>query len=186
VTINGFAVLNDKALRNKWRQVRKKFIGKRRIHAVDSIFEPLRKKSIELIGRHDLSILSVFQIIQEIPSSYFKKDNLDFEKLYLNLTKILLSKLSLNEYIKVNIVIDSRKKKGGKIGSLEFKKELKSFLENNFRKTQFSVNTPPSSSDILIELADFISNTFYRAYQNEKEDIFSKLKFKLIQIKNPL
>ncbi|MDO8524051.1 MAG: hypothetical protein Q7R99_00295 [bacterium] len=43
-----------------------------------------------------------------------------------------------------------------------------------------------SSSDISLELADFISNLFYRAYINKNNAFFEDLKFKIIQIKNPL
>ena len=44
----------------------------------------------------------------------------------------------------------------------------------------------PSTTDILLEFADFISNIFYRAYIKDDEKFFENLKFKMVQIKNPL
>jgi len=38
----------------------------------------------------------------------------------------------------------------------------------------------------LIEIADFISNTFYKEYIGQKMDSLEKLKAKTIEIKNPL
>ena len=39
---------------------------------------------------------------------------------------------------------------------------------------------------VLLEFADFISNIFYRAYIEDNEKFFENLKFKMVQIKNPL
>ena len=44
----------------------------------------------------------------------------------------------------------------------------------------------PSSSNILLEIADFISNTFYKQYTGEEIKSLEKLKVKTIRIKNPL
>ena len=61
ISINGFSVLDDKALRKRWRSIRKSFTGLgRRIHATDSRFEKLRKKSIKLLCSQDANILSDF------------------------------------------------------------------------------------------------------------------------------
>ena len=63
VSINGFAVLHERSLFKKWKECRYSFAGKRRIHAVDSAFNKLRLKTLKLIGRPDLTLLSVFQIV---------------------------------------------------------------------------------------------------------------------------
>ena len=44
----------------------------------------------------------------------------------------------------------------------------------------------PSYLDVLVELADFVSNTFYKSYQTDDDAIFNQLGYRLIQIKNPL
>lgn len=48
------------------------------------------------------------------------------------------------------------------------------------------MNIYPSYADVLVELADFVSNTFYKAYQADDQTVFNQLDYKLIQIKNPL
>ncbi len=75
-------------------------------------------KSIRLLGRHDIAVLSVFQIIQEIDKSkkYFFEDKIDFEKVYSELVKSLLLEINIAEYKLVRIIIDSRKHRGGVIG----------------------------------------------------------------------
>lgn len=126
ITINGFSVLDAPGLFKKWKESRKPFVGKRRIHARDSYFDALRPKVARLFAMPDVTLLTIFQAVQEIPfereRGYFKKGKLDFERVYAG----------------------------------------------------------------LLEFADFISNMFYRAYQQDDDRFFQELKFKLIQIKNPL
>ncbi|MFH1822089.1 MAG: hypothetical protein ABH830_00115 [Patescibacteria group bacterium] len=55
-----------------------------------------------------------------------------------------------------------------------------------YSNTTSEVRLVPNHRDILLELADFISNTFYRAYQAEDYEIFNQFGIRLIQIKDPL
>ncbi len=71
ISINGFTVLDERSLFKKWKEYRHPFIGKRRIHAKDSAFNKLRIKALELLPRPDLTLLTVFQVIQEV--SFEKK-----------------------------------------------------------------------------------------------------------------
>ena len=80
ISINGFKVINVKKIWKRWKIYRRKFISKARIHATDKRFEPLREKSLSLIySSPDTTLLTIFQIIQEIPvgktSPYYKKVN---------------------------------------------------------------------------------------------------------------
>jgi len=159
---------------------------KRRIHATDPYFEELRTKSISLLNSSDVTILSVFQLVQEIPYDYFDKHGLDFDKIYTELLKVLFKELSLQEYRRVRIVIDSRKHPGGVSSAELFQQNIDNFLKNEFAGTQCSFLSTPSYVDILVELADFVSNTFYKSYWQNENEIFSQLGVKLIQIKNPL
>ncbi len=187
ISINGFAVLDDHALRKRWKMIRKSYSqSKRRIHAVDSHFEELRDKSIKLLDKHDVNILSVFQLIQEIPYDYFDKEGMDFDFVYIDLLKKLFVESTLGEYRKVKIIIDARKHKGGKLVEKKFQKEVEIFLKNQFPHTSCIYKATPSYLDILVELADFVSNTFYKSYQNDSDQIFENISFRLIQIKNPL
>ncbi len=186
ISINGFAVLDDKILRKRWKNIRKPFIKfKRRIHATDSCFEKLREKSIKMLGRHDVNIISMFQLSREIPHSYFKS-GIKFDQVYLELLKKLFDELSFNEFKQVKIVIDARKIKGGILGEKKFRKDMEFFLSNKFPTTHCEFKPTPSYFDTLLELADFISNTFYKEYQQDSGHVFEKLGFRLIQIKNPL
>jgi len=187
ISINGFAVLKEKALRKRWKQIRKPYTKfKKRIHATDSKFEGLRKDSIKLLGSHDLSILSAFQLTQEIPHKYYNKKGMKFDKIYLELVKLLLKKLSLEEYKNVKIIIDARKHKGGKLAEKKFKNELNNYLNSTLKKTDCTLKLTPSYMDVLLELADFISNTFYKEYHKDSKHVFKKLGFQFLQIKNPL
>ena len=187
ISINGFSVLKADRLRKRWKHVRKPFTKhKRRIHATDPYFEELRTKSISLLNSSDVTILSVFQLIQEIPHDYFNKHKMNFDEVYTELLKKLFKELSLQEYKTVKIVIDSRKHPGGVSGEKLFQQNMDKFLKNEFSGTHCSFLPTPSYLDILVELADFVSNTFYKAYQQDENEIFNQLGFKLIQIKNPL
>ncbi|MFA5127658.1 MAG: DUF3800 domain-containing protein [Patescibacteria group bacterium] len=187
ISINGFAVLDDKVLRKRWKIVRKDYLKmKRRIHATDSRFEDLRGKSIKMLGRHDVNILSIFQLTQEISHDYFDTNGIRFDTVYTSLLKKLFTDLSLGEYKQARIVMDARKHKGGILGEIIFQKTIEGFLSDKFPSTRCVLKLTPSYADILIELADFVSNTFYKEYQQDSEHIFKKLGFRLIQIKNPL
>ena len=83
-------VLDIKNLFKKWKNYRQPFLSKkRRIHATDDFFDKLRLKVLELIDRSDMTLLSSFQVLQEISfeknSVYFYKGKLDFDKIYFDL-----------------------------------------------------------------------------------------------------
>lgn len=187
ISINGFAVLDEKILRKRWRAVRKPYAkSRRRIHATDSHFDGLREVSIKMLGRHDVNILSVFQLVQQIPHEYFEPKGMNFDEVYAGLVKKLLSALSLGEYQKVRIIIDARKHKGGKLAHEKFKNNIKSYLMREFSTTKCEFKMTHSYMDILVELADFVSNIFYKEYQSGSDHVFEKLGFRFVQIKNPL
>ena len=167
------------------------FISKARIHATDKRFKPLREKSIDLIYfSPDTFFITVFQDIREIPANkasfYYKKDKLDFEKVYEDLVKSLLDRLNLREYKKVIINIDNRKHREGMLGKKKFQENILSYLKQCYPNTIFCFRILPSASNILLEIADFISNTFYKQYIDQELGFLDKLKVKTIQIKNPL
>ena len=187
ISINGFAVLKADRLRKRWGHIRAPHTKhKRRIHATDPYFEDLRAKSITLLNNSDVTILSVFQLIQEIPHDYFDKLEMKFDDVYADLLKKLFKELSLQEYKRVNIVIDSRKHPGGIPGKKYFQENINKFLRDEFSGTFCSFLPTPSYLDTLVELADFVSNTFYKSYQQDDKSMVAKLGTKLIQIKNPL
>lgn len=187
ISINGFAVLDDQILRKRWKMIRKEYAkSRRRIHATDSHFEKLREKSIKLLGRHDVNILSVFQLTQELPFNYFDNEKMKFDSVYADLLKKLFVEMSLGEYQKVRIIIDARKHEGGRLAERKFQKEIDKFLKNEFSNTNCVYKAVHSYLDVLVELADFVSNTFYKEYQTDSSHIFEDIGFRLIQIKNPL
>ncbi|MBU4304569.1 MAG: DUF3800 domain-containing protein [Candidatus Omnitrophica bacterium] len=190
ISINGFQTTAVKQVWKRWKIYRRRFITKSRIHATDRRFEPLRNKSLNLIQQPGTVLLTVFQVIQEIPvgrsSFYYKKGKLNFEKVYEDMLKALFDKLNLQEYRKVIITIDERKHKGGILAKKQFQKNILYYLERSYGSTVFSFNMQQSSSNILLEVADFISNTFYKRYIGQKIDALEKLRIKTIEIKNPL
>ena len=191
ISINGFRTTAPKQIWKRWKIYRRRFISKARIHATDKRFEPLRKKGLDLIySSPEVTLLTVFQSVQEIPkdksNSYYKKDRLDFEEVYEDMLKTLLDEMSLREYKKVVINIDSRRHKGGILGKKRFQENILFYLEQCYPNTIFRFEILPSSSNILIEVADFISNTFYKKYIGQKIVSLEKLEVKTIEIKNPL
>jgi len=191
ISINGFKTTAVKQIWKHWKIYRRRFISKARIHATDKRFELLREKSFDLISSMpDTFLLTAFRDIREIPAGknnpYYKKDKLNFEKAYEDILKALLEKLSLREYKKVVINIDSRKHKNGILGKKAFQENILSYLEQCYPNTIFRFEILPSTSNILIEMADFISNTFYKKYAGQKIKSLEKLKLKTIAIKNPL
>lgn len=190
ISINGFKTTNIKPLWKNWKNYRRNFASKARIHATDKRFESLREKSLRVINEPNTVLLTIFQIIQEIPrdrsSFYFQKGKLNFEKVYEDMVKILFIKLSLREYKKVIITIDNRKHKGGYLGKKKFRDNTLTYLKNYYQNTIFEFRMQPSSSNILLEVTDFISNSLYKQYIGEEIKLLDELKNKTIQIKNPL
>ncbi|MEA1937162.1 MAG: DUF3800 domain-containing protein, partial [Patescibacteria group bacterium] len=164
ISINGFMTTNVSVIRKRWLQERKLFANKkRRIHANDSHFNLLRQKAVEIVKTHQIYLISVFQDIQSIPcqhnQKYFLKNKLNFEKIYTDLCKHLLFSLNLDEYKKVVITIDNRKHRAGIIGKKEFRGAVEKELKIMYPDVIFEKpRMVPSSSDVLLELADFVSN----------------------------
>lgn len=191
ISINGFRTTDVKRIWKQWRIYRRRFVGRERIHATDRKFELLRKKCFDLIYYSpQTTLLTSFQAIQEIPvdknSFYFIKGKLDFEMVYEDILKSLLDELSLYEYKEVVINIDDRKHKEGILGKRKFQMNILSYLNQYYPNTVFRFQILPSSSNILIEVADFVSNTFYKKYVGQKIGFLDKLEAKTIEIKNPL
>src|SRR4030042_2493576 len=191
ISINGFKTLAVKKIWKQWKICRRKFVGAERIHASNRKFEPLREKCFDLIySSPESCFLSVFQSINEIPvdknNFYFKKGRLDFEIVYEHLVKALLDKLNLHEYKEAVINIDNRKHKDAILGKQKFQKNILSYLNQYYPNTVFRFQILPSSSNILIEIADFISNIFYRQYAGKEISYLNKIGIKTTQIKNPL
>ena len=190
ISINGFKVINVKKIWKRWKIYRWHFVGKARIHATDKRFEKLREKSLHLLSISDASLLTVFQEIREIPvdkiTGYYRKGKLNFEKVYEDMLKALFKKLNLQEYKVVTIVIDSRKHKGGILGKKIFRENILAFLRGNYKNTIFCFEMQLSSSNILLEVADFISNSFFKKYSGQYLPLLDALKIKTIEIKNPL
>lgn len=191
ISINGFMTTNVSVIRKRWLRARIPYAHRRRIHAHECYFLPLWEKAFEIIKANQVYLISVFQDIRSIPyrhnQKYFTKNKLNFEKVYADLCKHLLFSLNLNEYKKVVVTIDNRKYKSGIIGKKEFRGAIEKELKIMYPDVIFEKpRMVPSSSDVLLELADFISNTFFKCYQDDKKRDLAELKIKTIQIKNPL
>ena len=191
ISINGFKTIIPKQILKHWKIFRRRFISKARIHATDKRFESLREKCVDLIYfSQDTSFITVMQTVQEIPTDrenfYYRKGKLNFDKVYEDLVKALLDKLNLREYKKIVINIDSRKHKEGMLGKKKFQENILFYLKQRYPNTVFCFRILPSSSNILLEIADFISNTFYKHYAGQQIKFLEKMKAKTIQIKNPL
>jgi hypothetical protein len=191
ISINGFMTVPIKKALKRWKEYRRRFAGKWRIHATDSVFEPLRKKSFHLVERHpEITVLSTIQIISEIPagrnSSYYKKEKLNFDKVYEDMLRTLFEHLQLDAYKEVVITVDNRKTKEGMLGKQKLQEHLLGYLAEYYPSTRVEFRFVPSASDILLEVADFISNTFYRHYIGQEVDFVERVKSKTIQLKNPL
>lgn len=87
---------------------------------------------------------------------------MNFDKVYEDMLKALFNKLNLQEYKKVIITIDSRKHRGGVLGKKKFQENILFYLEQCYPNTIFDFEMQPSCSNILLEIADFIANTFYK------------------------
>jgi len=190
ISISGFKTAAVKQIWKHWKIYRRRFISRNRIHATDRRFESLREKSLKLIHQPDTSLVTVSQVIQEIPTdksiAYYKKGKLDFEKVYGDMLKSLFDKLNLQEYKKVIITIDSRKHRGGILGKKKFRENIFFYLKRCYPNTIFDFEMQSSSSNILLEIADFISNSFYKKHIGQEINSLEELKVKTIEIKNPL
>jgi len=192
ISINGFKTTAVKQIWKRWKIYRLPFVGKSRIHASDRLFEPLRAKCLKLLNVHpDITLFTAIQEIRMIPIKgdvvyYGKKGRLLFDKVYANILKELLREMNLNVYKKVSIIVDSRKHKRGVLGKKQFQNNMKYFLKNWYPNTISNFDMQPSTSNILLEIADFISNSFYRQYLGQEILPLKSLEGKILKLKNPL
>lgn len=139
ISINGFMIVPIKKVWKRWREYRRPFAGKWRIHA----------------------------------------------KVYEDMLKYLFARIQLNAYTSVSITIDNRKTKAGILGKQQLQQHLLTYLAEYYPRTKAMFNLVPSSSSILLEIADFISNTFYKQYIGQDIPLLQELS-KIIVLKNPL
>jgi hypothetical protein len=187
ISINGFMVADVKFLFKKWKEYRKPFVEKNvRIHAREKRFDVLREKAKCLLDRTDIILISAFQIVQDIPfnSGAYQKDKLNFDKLYYLMLIELFKIMHLEEYHQINIIVDNRKHKEV-LGKEKFRQNVLAFLRNEFGQTKFDFYFQSSTTNILLELADFYSNIYYRAYMDDDVEFFKKYRPRY-QLKNPL
>ncbi|MBI2551818.1 DUF3800 domain-containing protein [Candidatus Uhrbacteria bacterium] len=192
ISINGFQTVDVKKLWRRWKAYRLPFVGKSRIHAADRLFEPLRTKLLKFIyNQPDIKLLTVMQEISLIPASgeieyYGKEEQLLFDKVYADMLKALFKASHIQAYKKVYITVDSRKHQHGVLSKVQFHKNILSFLKNWYPNTIVHFEMQPSYSNILLEIADFISNSFYRQYIGQEMKLLEPLKGRTLIMKNPL
>lgn len=192
ISINGFQAIDVKRLWKRWKTYRLPFIGKSRIHASDKLFEALRIKCLKLIGNQpDIKLLTVFQEIALIPVrgelTYYGKDGqLLFDNVYADMLKVLLKESYVHAYKELYITVDSRKHRHGTLGKMQFQKNIVFFLKNWYPNTIVHFEMQPSYSNILLEIADFISNSFYKQYIGQEIEALEQLKDKTLAMKNPM
>lgn len=191
ISVNGFQTVNVKKVWKRWMEQRRKYAGKWRIHANDAVFEPLREKALRLAqALPDITLVSVCQMINEIPvgreSPYWRKDKLDFEKVYEDMLKSLFDRLQLHAYREAIITIDDRKMKEGMLGKQKLQEHILAYLKQYYPATHAEFRPALSSASVLVELADFYSNTLYKEYTGKEIPALAALKGKTMAIKNPL
>lgn len=191
VSINGFRTALTKPLWKRWKDYRLPYVSKARIHASEHRFEPLRDKCLHLLYHHRESmLLTVKQDIATIPlaypSPYRYKDKLNFEKVYEDMLKALLDALPLHDFKRVSITADQYKHQGGRLGKKQFREAILAYLQAKYPGTFFDFELQYSTANILLEIADFVSNSFYKRYTGERIEMLEKFEAKTIAIKNPL
>jgi hypothetical protein len=191
VSINGFRAPEVTPLWKRWKAMRLPYVGKARIHATDRLFEPLRKKCLKYLASHpDTTLLSAMQEIKMIPmkgeTTYYSKDGLLFDNVYADLIKELLKSSHPYAYKEVHVTIDSTKQKRNILGKQQLRKNVLAFLKNQYPNTLASFEVQPSTSNILLEIADFISNSFYRKYIGHDMPMLDQMKGRTVALKNPL
>lgn len=188
ISINGFCVDDDKKLENEWKTYRKMFLKKKRIHAIDSSFEVLRNSTFKLLRKHEAVFVSSYQDIKLLfNKKYWLETGLNIDLVYKELLIKLFSKIDLTTNNDIVVVVDARKIKGGILATKHFNNEIKQSIKKLLSPaTKFKYSVVPSYMDILLELADFVSNTFYKKYSKNDVEYFKNYGKNLIQIKNPL
>lgn len=192
ISINGFQTVDVKRIWKRWRSYRLPFIGKSRIHASDRLFEPLRIKCLKFLGNQpDVKLLTVIQDVALIPVKsktiyYGKGGQLLFDNVYADMLKALLKESHVHAYNELYIIIDGRKHKHGVLGKMQFQKNIMSFLKNWYPNTAVHFEMQPSHSNILLEIADFISNSFYKQYIGQAMELLRQMEGKTLAMKNPL
>jgi len=185
-------VVDPKPLRKRWRAMRLPFVGKSRIHGSDRLFDPLRKKLLNHISKQpNITLLAARQDINLIPPKgetvyYGKGGKLIFDNVYADLLKELLKEIHPRAYKEIHIIIDSRKHKNSVLGKEQFRKNILAFLKNRYPNTSVRFEQQASTTNILLEIADFISNSFYKLYTEQDVPLLKRLEGKTVQLKNPL
>ena len=100
--------------------------------------------------------------------------------------KALHKELSLHAYKEVHITVASRKHKHGVLGEQQFRNNILHFLQNWYPTTLAHFTAQPMAANVLLEIADFVSNSLYRQYAGENMSLLEPLKGKTITMKNPL
>ncbi|HEX9722450.1 MAG TPA: DUF3800 domain-containing protein [Candidatus Paceibacterota bacterium] len=187
--IAGFATSDPARIAKVFNRIKKHTLPKKLITREIKSTNPLadrafKPKLFRELQAEDVQIYAITQIKHQLPHDYFAKDQLLYDKLYLDLLKILL----VNEwdYHDEEIVVTTmdtyrpRLLKRGDIISVLQSELAQKYPDKHFR-IQFQ------TSELLnLQLADHICGVFYQLMQNNQK-WFEMIKPKLKKIvANPL
>jgi len=169
IVLGGFGTSDPKKIAKAYKKIRK-FTLKRRqlgqeIKSSDKIaIKKLIPKVFKALTGLDIIIYVIRQDKKFIPFQYYKKNKLDYEKLYLDLLiKLLKEEWNLEEHNQVSVILDTFKTK--KISKDEMIKKICSAFKERYPNKYFKMRFVDSAGDLNIQIADFIVGSFSKAFK---------------------
>lgn len=189
LTIAGFETTDPRRLAKLFNRIKKHTLPKRLTNQeikstnilADRAFKP---RLFNRLNQEDIHIYAITQLKNQLPPAYFFKGDLQYDKLYLDLLKILL--VQEWDYRDHDIIITTmdmyrpaKLKRGVIIETLE--EELVKKYPDKYFRIQFQTSELSN-----LQLADQICGVFYQLMQ-ENQTWFEMIKPKLKKIvANPL
>lgn len=172
-------------LKIKSAKLPKKWIGSE-IKSANIVAEKLIKPYLfQKLSDTDISIYSNLQYKNYLPRKYFKNEVLNYDLLYLDLLKDLLTRRwSFKDNKIIILTLDTFKTK--KISKREIISSLKTDLALKYPNKTFDITFESSASFLNLQIADFVCGIFYDWVLGNKK-WFRSLKYHIKKITlNPL
>lgn len=173
IVLGGLGTSDPKKVAKTYKKIRKFTLKSRQLGTEIKSFDRIAiKKLIPKVFKALIGLDVVIYVIRQdkkfIPLEYYQKDELNYEKLYLDLLiKLLRDEWGLEKYNQVTVIVDTFKTKT--ISKDEMFKKTYLAFKQKYPDKYFKMRFANSTGDFSLQIADFIVGSFFRAFKGGKD-----------------
>lgn len=165
--LGGFGTLYPKAVAQKYKRIRKRFLKRKQIGLEIKSFDKIALTKLiphvfSALTNIDVVIYILRQDKKHLPFEYFTKKTLNYESLYLHLLVRLLKDVwDLEQHDSISITVDKFQTKMEKKQIVE---SVRGECQSKYPHKKMNIQFADSSSDLNLQIADFIVGSYFKKF----------------------